>query len=139
MRVVFYTRCAGPNSVEREWQRTACEALAAELGYDITRGYHDESRERPALDELMTDVAGGTVSVLLVARFDRLSRSHSESSRVSAALLSAGVDVYAANVGTHPLNAPSSFPMQIMAAMRPTDSVQGRYDRARGRRPRGRI
>lgn len=87
----------------------------------------------------MTDVAGGVVSVLLVGRFDRLRRSHSESRRISAALLDAGVDVYAANIGTHPLTAPSSFPMQIMAAMRTTDSVQGRYDRARGRRPRGRI
>ncbi|MBN9177829.1 MAG: recombinase family protein [Microbacterium sp.] len=139
MNVVTYTRSAGPNSTEHEWQREACQKLAAELGYDITRNYHDEDREHPALKELTTDVVGGTVTVLLVARFDRISRSHSENIRISTALLDAGVDVYAANIGTYPLNSPSSFPMQIMAAMRTTDSVQGRYDCARGRRPRGRI
>lgn len=139
MKVVVYTRCAIPNSVEHEWQRESCQALAAELGYDIARCYHDEGRSRPTLDELMMDVAVGAVSVLLVARFDRLSRSHTESSHISEALLEACVDVYAANIGTHPLNSPSTFLIQIRAAMRTTDSVEGCYDHARGRRPRGRI
>lgn len=139
MGVVIYTRSAVPNLAEQEWQSAACEELAADLGYEVTRTYHDEGRARPALDELMSDAASGEVSVLLVAKFDRLSRSSSESSRITAALLDAGVDIYAANIGTRPLNDPSTYIVQVMAAMRISDHVRGRYDSARGRRPRGRI
>lgn len=72
---------------------------------------------------LITDVTCGEVGTLLLARYDRLPRSHAENARVASALLDNGVQVYAANIGTHPLNAPANFLRQINAAMCPSKSV----------------
>lgn len=138
MNVVVYTRSALPNTIEDEWQREACLRLAAELGYEVSRTYSDDGRDRPAMQELMADVTGGVIDVLLLARYDRLTRSSTENHRITAALLDANVQVYAANIGPRPLDDPSIFTTQIMATMRASHPTTGRYAVNSARRPRGR-
>lgn len=128
MNVAIYTRSAAPSRTEHEWQREACRELAIALGYKVTHTYRDERRERPELDRLMADVASGDISVLLLARYDRLTRSTMENARITAALFEATVEVYAANLGTRPLNDPLTFLTHVMGAMRDSRPATARYD-----------
>lgn len=81
-----------------------------------------------ALGRLMADVASGDVSVLIVARYDRLTRSNIENARITAALFEANVRMYAANVGTRPLNDPLTFIAQVMGAMPVGQPLTARYN-----------
>lgn len=128
MNVAIYTRSAAPSRAEHEWQRDACRELATVLGYEVTRTYRDERRERPELDRLLADVASGDVFVLLLARYDRLTRSNIENARITAALFEANVEVYVANLGTRQLNDPLTFITQGMGAMRDSRPTTARYN-----------
>lgn len=128
MNVAIYTRSVAPSRAEHQWQREACRKLAIALGYEVTHTYSDERRERPELHRLMADVASGDISVLLLARYDRLTRSNIENARITATLFKANVEIYAANMGTRPLNDPLTFITQVMGAMRVSDPTPDYHD-----------
>lgn len=89
IRCAIYTRKSSEEGLEQEFnsldaQREACEAyiasqrsegwLAMREGYD-DGGYSGGNLERPGLQNLMEDIRGGLVDVIVVYKIDRLSRS----------------------------------------------------------------
>lgn len=115
MGAAMYTRDARPNHAARDVQTAACERLAAELGYEVVTEFHDEGRERPALDQLLTTVREGQVSALLVADFSRLSRSPKEFASIMTTLDEAGVPLYVEGHGQ--VNLPTTPALGTMLAI----------------------
>jgi site-specific DNA recombinase len=89
LRCAIYTRKSTEHGLELEFnsldaQREACEAYIksqASLGWKaITQPYDDPAfsggnLERPALQQLLKDIDGGKVDVVVVYKIDRLTRS----------------------------------------------------------------
>jgi len=80
-----------------EVQEAPLRRLAELRGWTVTRVYADRqcgvSENRPALRELMADARRGQFDVLLVWRFDRLSRSLPQFLTLAAELRAWGVDL----------------------------------------------
>jgi site-specific DNA recombinase len=88
-RCAIYTRKSTEHNLDLEFnsldaQREACEAYIrsqAHEGWRLVRtGYDDgglsgASLDRPALQDLLGDVSGGKIDVIVVYKVDRLTRS----------------------------------------------------------------
>jgi DNA invertase Pin-like site-specific DNA recombinase len=89
LRCAIYTRKSTEHNLDLEFnsldaQREACEAYIksqANEGWRLVRTRYDDgglsgaSLERPALQELLDDVRGGKIDVIVVYKVDRLTRS----------------------------------------------------------------
>jgi site-specific DNA recombinase len=89
LRCAIYTRKSTEHNLDLEFnsldaQREACEAYIksqAHEGWRLVRNRYDDgglsgaSLDRPALQELLGDVRGGKIDVIVVYKVDRLTRS----------------------------------------------------------------
>lgn len=89
MRCAIYTRKSTEHGLELEFnsldaQREACEAYIKSQAHEgwqaVSQRYDDPafsggSLERPALQQLLTDIDAGRVNVIVVYKIDRLTRS----------------------------------------------------------------
>lgn len=89
VRCAIYTRKSTEHGLELEFnsldaQREACEAYIKSQAHEgwqaVTQRYDDPaysggSLERPALQQLLTDIDAGRVNVIVVYKIDRLTRS----------------------------------------------------------------
>lgn len=89
LRCAIYTRKSSEEGLEQEFnsldaQRDACEAYIASQkseGWALVRDQYDDggisggTLDRPALQQLLTDIEDGLVDVVVVYKIDRLSRS----------------------------------------------------------------
>ena len=89
LRCAIYTRKSTEHNLDLEFnsldaQREACEAYIksqAHEGWRLVRDRYDDgvlsgaSLDRPALQELLGDVRGGKIDVIVVYKVDRLTRS----------------------------------------------------------------
>src|SRR5271155_3662081 len=88
-RCAIYTRKSSEDGLEQEFnslhaQREACEAFIKSQtgeGWRLIKTAYDDgglsggSMERPALQQLLTDIRQGLVDVVVVYKVDRLTRS----------------------------------------------------------------
>ena len=89
LRCAIYTRKSSEEGFEQEFnslhaQREACEAFITSQRHEgwscLPQAYDDGGRsggtmERPALQQLLADIQGGKVDVVVVYKIDRLTRS----------------------------------------------------------------
>jgi site-specific DNA recombinase len=89
LRCAIYTRKSTEHNLDLEFnsldaQREACEAYIksqAHEGWRLVRARYDDgglsgaSLDRPALQELLGDIRGGKIDVIVVYKVDRLTRS----------------------------------------------------------------
>lgn len=89
MRCAIYTRKSTEHGIELEFnslhaQRDACEAYIKSQAHEGWRAlsqcyddpaYSGASLERPALQQLLTDIDAGRVNIVVVYKIDRLTRS----------------------------------------------------------------
>ncbi len=88
-RCAIYTRKSTEEGLEQDFnsldaQREACEAYIRsqkQEGWSALPTYYDDggysggTMERPALEDLLLDIKGGKVDVVVVYKIDRLTRS----------------------------------------------------------------
>lgn len=96
IRCAIYTRKSSEDGLEQEFnslhaQREACAAYVASQkheGWVLLTDHYDDgglsggSLERPALQQLLEDVASGRVDQIIVYKIDRLTRSLSDFSKI---------------------------------------------------------
>ncbi len=89
LRCAIYTRKSSEEGLEQDFnslqaQREACEAFIqsqAGEGWRLVKTHYDDgglsgaSMERPALQQLLADIAAGLVDVMVVYKVDRLTRA----------------------------------------------------------------
>lgn len=102
VRCAIYVRCASatqatPYPLADQWD--ACEAYAAERGWETVTVYKDNAvsgmtGSRPSLDAMMREVEFGAFDVVLVEDVSRLSRDALRVHRLLAELKSLGVAVH---------------------------------------------
>ncbi|MCE9560442.1 MAG: recombinase family protein [Planctomycetes bacterium] len=116
VKAVSYLRVSGKGQVEGdgfERQRVAIQLHAQQHGLEIVREYREEgisgtrdADERPALSELLAEIAGCGVQIVLVERADRLARdlilgelllAEFRKLEVAVIAVDAGVDLTAAD------------------------------------------
>ena len=96
VRCAIYTRKSSEEGLEQDFnsldaQREACEAyvasqrsegwIALSKMYD-DGGFSGGTMERPALKELLADIDGGLVDLVIVYKVDRLTRSLSDFAKI---------------------------------------------------------
>ena len=96
VRAAVYCRVSTDESLHLEFnsldaQREACEAYIKSQqheGWSLVAGRYDDggfsggTLERPALKQLLDDIAGGQIDVIVVYKIDRLTRSLSDFARI---------------------------------------------------------
>src|SRR6516225_582383 len=96
VRCAIYTRKSSEEGLEQSFnsldaQREACEAFIASQkheGWTLIKTRYDDggfsggSMERPALKQLLADVAAGRVNTVVVYKIDRLTRSLLDFSKI---------------------------------------------------------
>ena len=96
MRCAIYTRKSSEEGLEQSFnsldaQREACEAFISSQRHEGWRamptryddgGYSGGSMERPALKQLLADVAANRVNVIVVYKVDRLTRSLADFAKI---------------------------------------------------------
>ena len=89
VRCAIYTRKSSDEGLEQDFnsldaQREACAAYIlsqASEGWTLLPQHYDDggisggTLERPALKELLTDVAAGKIDIIVIYKIDRLTRS----------------------------------------------------------------
>jgi hypothetical protein len=127
MHIAVYTRRAVPNPAAHAWQRAACERVAAELGYEVTRDHRTRAEptrhwthSRPTSTVVPSPSSSSRASTGSAGRSPTTSASPRRCG-------GAEVDVYAANLGTQPIGAPPSFTTQLLAVISAADE-EDRYD-----------
>ena len=104
-----------------EVQEAPLRRLIAARGWTLTRVYSDRitgaEERRPALVELMADARRGTFEVVLVWRFDRLSRSVQHFLSVVAELRSLGVDLISHEQAFDTTTPMGKFTLTMFAAL----------------------
>jgi site-specific DNA recombinase len=105
-RCAIYTRKSSEEGLEQDFnsldaQREACEAYIASQKHEgwtcCSRPLYDDggfsggSMERPALQQLLADIAAGKIDVVVVYKVDRLTRSLPTSPRSSRSSMRNGV------------------------------------------------
>jgi len=99
-RCAIYTRKSTEEGLEQAFnsldaQREACAAYIlsqAHEGWELVNEHYDDggwsggNMARPALQQLLSDVAGGKVDVIVVYKVDRLTRSLADFARIVEAL-----------------------------------------------------
>ena len=106
IRCAIYTRKSSDEGLEQEFnsldaQREACEAfiksqrhegwIALKTRYD-DGGYSGGTMNRPALQQLLSDIAAGQVDLIIVYKVDRLTRSLMDFSKIVESLEKKGVN-----------------------------------------------
>src|SRR5687767_278286 len=100
VRCAIYTRKSSEEGLEQQFnsldaQREACEAYVlsqAGEGWEALKtryddgGYSGGNMDRPALRQLLADVAAGKVNVIVVYKVDRLTRSLADFAKIVEAL-----------------------------------------------------
>lgn len=95
-RCAIYTRKSSENGLEQSFnsldaQREACEAYIksqAHEGWKIRPTHYDDgglsggNMDRPALNQLITDILNGLIDIVVVYKVDRLSRSLADFARL---------------------------------------------------------
>jgi DNA invertase Pin-like site-specific DNA recombinase len=95
-RCAIYTRKSSEEGLEQEFnslaaQREACEAYIRSQqheGWVLARNRYDDggfsggNLERPALRQLLTDIRGGRIDIVIVYKVDRLTRSLADFARL---------------------------------------------------------
>ena len=95
-RCAIYTRKSTEEGLDQEFnsldaQREACEAFVTsqrELGWKVLNTRYDDgglsggTMERPALQDLLTDIVASRIDVVLVYKIDRLTRSLADFSKI---------------------------------------------------------
>lgn len=103
-RCAIYTRKSSEDGLEQEFnsldaQREACAAFIASQkieGWVLVPGAYDDgglsggSLERPALQQLLTDIRSGKVDQVVVYKIDRLTRSLADFAKIVDVLDDAG-------------------------------------------------
>ncbi len=131
MRAAIYTRVSKPtkswhgdvHSFDQrpEVQEQPLRRLAEYRGWTITRVYTDRvsgSKEsRPGLDELLADASRSRFDVLMVWRFDRLSRSAVHFLQTVERLRSLGVDFVSHEQALDTTTAMGKFTLTMFAAL----------------------
>ena len=104
-----------------EVQEGPLRQFAKRRGWIITRVYIDRmsggKESRPGLDEMMTDAARGRFDVLIVWRFDRLSRSAIHFLQTVERLQALGVDFISHEQALDTTTATGKFTLTMFAAV----------------------
>src|SRR6201982_1080379 len=96
VRCAIYTRKSSEEGLEQEFnslqaQREACEAFIASQRHEgwvcLPKPYDDggfsgATMERPALQQLLADIAVGRVDTIVVYKIDRLTRSLADFAKI---------------------------------------------------------
>ena len=96
LRCAIYTRKSSEEGLEQEFnslhaQREACEAYIRSQhgeGWRLVKAHYDDgglsgaTMERPALQQLLADIAAGLVDVVVVYKVDRLTRALADFARM---------------------------------------------------------
>jgi len=99
-RAAVYVRISTPNQVTdaQEWElREYCEQRGWSLVIYSDHGQSGTQLDRPALNDLMNDVRGRKVDVVVVKALDRLTRSKEQSVAIAEECKSLGVELIALN------------------------------------------
>lgn len=115
MGAVIYTRSAHPNRATHAHQQAACQRLAAELGYEVSSEFRDNSQTPPALDQALATIRDEQASALVVNDLHRLSRSSCEFAQIIEALNEVDVPLYV--VGQGRVSLPAAPVLSIMLAI----------------------
>lgn len=104
-RCAIYVRCASPSQatpypLADQWD--ACEAYAAEQGWETVAVYKDDATggkkwSRSSFNSMVSEAARGSFDVLLVHDLDRLSRDASHLHRLLVELEALGIAVHTVN------------------------------------------
>src|SRR5436853_3445760 len=120
IRCAIYTRKSSEEGLEQEFnslqaQREACEAfinsqrhegwVCLRAGYD-DGGFSGATMDRPALQQLLTDIAAGRVDTVVVYKIDRLTRSLADFAKIVEILDTRGASFVSV---THPFNTTTSM------------------------------
>ena len=96
VRCAIYTRKSSEEGLEQEFnslqaQREACEAfidsqrhegwICVRMGYD-DGGFSGATMDRPALQQLLADIAAGRIDTVVVYKIDRLTRSLADFAKI---------------------------------------------------------
>src|SRR5258708_39898669 len=120
-RCTIYTRKSSEEGLEQDFnslqaQREACEAFIksqAREGWKLIKTAYDDgglsggTMERPALQQLLTDIGEGLVDTVVVYKVDRLTRSLADFAKMVELFDARGVSFVA---GTQPFN--TTTPME---------------------------
>jgi DNA invertase Pin-like site-specific DNA recombinase len=96
LRCAIYTRKSSEEGLEQEFnsldaQREACEAFIASQrheGWTLVRPRYDDggfsggTMERPALQQLLADIAASRIDIVVVYKVDRLTRALGDFARI---------------------------------------------------------
>src|SRR5256885_17128039 len=107
LRCAIYTRKSSEEGLEQEFnslhaQREACEAFIRSQRHEgwscLPQAYDDGGRsggnlERPALQQLLSEIREGKVDVVVVYKIDRLTRSLADFAKIVAVFGAKGVSV----------------------------------------------
>jgi DNA invertase Pin-like site-specific DNA recombinase len=105
MRCAIYTRKSSEEGLEQSFnsldaQRESCEAFISSQRHEGWKalpdryddgGYSGGTMERPGLKQLLRDVEGGKINVIVVYKVDRLTRSLADFAKIVEALDAKGV------------------------------------------------
>jgi site-specific DNA recombinase len=108
MRAAIYTRISknNPNVPKVEDQEAMCQKLAKAHGYEVVEVYTDDGisaskfLNRPGWNDMLRDVSGGKIDVLVLQSDDRFTRQMLEKETLALACASAGVTWHTVNEGT---------------------------------------
>src|SRR5256714_12255179 len=119
-RCAIYTRKSSEEGLEQEFNslQAQCEACEAYLrsqrreGWVLARTRYDDggfsggNMERPALQQLLADIQGGRIDIIVVYKVDRLPRSLADFARLVEIFEAQGVSFVSV---TQQFNSPSSM------------------------------
>ena len=140
-RCAIYLRCASasratPYPLADQWN--ACEAYAAERGWETVTVYKDNAvsgmtGSRPSLDAMIAEAGRGAFDVVLVEDVSRLSRDASQVLRLLAELKTLGVAVHTV-VGGVVTDLDVAFRSVMTESLRQERSLRARYGHAEAKR-----
>lgn len=141
VRCAIYVRCASasqatPYPLADQWD--ACEAYAAERGWETVTVYKDNAvsgmtGSRPSLDAMMREVGRGAFDVVLVEDVSRLSRDALQVYRLLAELKTLGVAVHSV-VGGVLTDLEVAIRSVVTESLRKERSLRARYGHAEAKR-----
>jgi DNA invertase Pin-like site-specific DNA recombinase len=116
-----YLRVSGQGQVEGQGfgrQLEAIQGYAEGQGYEIVEVYREEGvsgtqgEERPAFQEMISEILRNGVRVVIVESLDRLAREYRIQEHLLIYLVSKGIDLISANTGENVTQAIQADPMK---------------------------
>ncbi len=120
-QAVAYLRCSGLGAGTDTWERQleAIRAFCLAEGYELIREYREDAiagkldrEDRPAFQQMVTELAENGCKVIIVERLDRLARRYSTQESLITFVYGAGLSLFAADTGEDVTEALMGDPMR---------------------------